>query len=127
MGLTCHCDSDFDAGDKLWMEPEDYKPLATKRARKCCSCKTRIEVGELCAEVPRIKIPETDIEIRIYGDEQKPLASAWMCERCADLCFSFMELGYCAEPWEDQRELLADYVDMHAPSEPPKSELRHDP
>lgn len=119
MGLTCHCEYDHNPGDKLWMEPEDYKPLATKRARKCCSCGIRIAVGELCAEVPRIKIPETDIEIRIYGDEQKPLASAWMCEHCADLCFSFMELGYCAEPWEDQRELLADYVDMHAPVEPP--------
>lgn len=119
MGLTCSCNDDYDAGDKLWMEPKDYAPLATKRSRKCCSCKAKIEVGDLCAEVPRIKIPETDIEIRIYGDEEKPLASAWMCERCADLCFNFIELGFCAEPWEDQRELLADYVDMHAPVEPP--------
>ena len=105
---------------------ESYAPLATKRARKCCSCKVRIEVGELCAEVPRIKIPETDIEVRIYGEEEKPLAPAWMCERCADLCFSFIELGYCAEPWEDQRELLADYVDMHTPAETPNAKVSRD-
>lgn len=86
----------------------------------------RIEVGELCAEVPRIKIPETDIEVRIYGEEEKPLAPAWMCERCADLCFSFIELGYCAEPWEDQRELLADYVDMHTPAETPNAKVSRD-
>lgn len=119
MGLTCSCDDSAEPGDKLWMEPKGYGHLATKRSRKCCSCKNRIEIGELCAEVPRVKVPETDIEVRIYGEEEKPLASAWMCERCADLCFSFIELGYCAEPWEDQRELLADYVDMHAPAETP--------
>lgn len=117
MGLTCSCDYDPEPGDKIWLEPKDYTPLATKQARKCCSCKAAIMPSELCAEVPRKKIPETDIEIRIYGEEGKPLAPAWLCERCADLCFSFIELGYCAEPWADQRELLAEYVDMHAPAE----------
>lgn len=123
MGLTCSCSDDYGPGDKLWMEPKGYAPLTTKRSKKCCSCKARIEIGALCAEVPRVKIPETDIEIRIYGEEEKPIASAWMCERCADLCFSFIDLGYCAKPWEDQRELLADYVDMHAPAETPNNTL----
>ena len=26
------------------------------------------------------------------------------------------ELGYCAQPWEDQRNLVAEYADMHSPA-----------
>ena len=115
MSLSCSCGDDWEPGQKLWLEPKDYALLATKRSRKCSSCKVRVEIGDLCAEVPRIKVPETDIEIRIYGEEEKPIASAWMCERCADLCFSFIELGYCSEPWKDQRDLLIDYQSEHSP------------
>ena len=46
-----------------------------------------------------------------------------MCERCADLMFSLTELGYCAAPWEDQRELVAEYADMHALTVTPNVEL----
>jgi len=64
--------------------------------------------------VPRVKVPDTDIECRIYGEDGEiPLASAYMCERCADLYFSLEELGYCVQPWEDQRDLVRDYADLH--------------
>ena len=112
MSLSCSCEYDPAPGDIVWEGPENYAPLTTKRSRKCCSCNVRIAVGDLCAEVPRFKVPESDIELRIYGENDKPLASVYMCEECADLCFSFVDLGYCASPWEDQRDLLADYVEM---------------
>lgn len=119
MGLSCSCDYDPEPGAVLWYGPEDYKPLSTPRARKCCSCGEKIAVGDTCCEVPRVKVPETDIECRIYGEDGEiPLAPKFMCERCADLSFSLEELGYCAQPFEDQRQLVADYADMHAPQVP---------
>lgn len=120
MGLTCSCDNDYwEPGAKLWFGPKEYKPLATKRSRKCCSCGDRISIGDTCCEVPRVKVPDTEIECRIYGEDGEiPLAPAHMCERCADLSFSLEELGYCAQPWEDQRDLVRDYADMHAPEVP---------
>lgn len=127
MGLTCSCDYDPEPGNKLFYGPEDYATLATKRSRKCKSCGERIPVGSLCAEVTRVKIPESDVEVRIYGEDGEiPLPPCYLCERCADLCFSLEELGYCSKPWEDQRELVAEYADMHAQM-PSNAELRREP
>lgn len=112
--LMCSCDYDPDPGAKLWYDPKDCAPLATKRARKCCSCDERINVGDTCAEVPRVKVPDTDVECRIYGEDgEVPLAPAYMCERCADLAYSLDDLGYCSQPWEDQRELVKEYAEHH--------------
>jgi len=45
------------------------------------------------------------------------MAPKWLCERCADLYFSFLELGYeCVQPEEDMTELSADYADLHRPN-----------
>lgn len=115
MGLSCSCDYEPDPGATVYYGPEDYTTLTTKRGRRCLSCGDKIPVGSVCAEVPRVKIPSHDIEYRIYGDDGEiPRAPAYLCERCADLCFSLEELGYCPQPWEDQRELVADYAEMHA-------------
>lgn len=116
MGLACSCpESDFNPGDEFWIETKDYAPLATKRGKRCCSCKELIPVGALCVEVPRMRVPKGDVEEKIYGDFEGdngvPLASAYLCERCADICFSLAELGYCEQPWEDQRELLKEYIE----------------
>lgn len=115
MGLSCSCDGwDAEPGMKLWYGPGEYAPLATKRSRKCCSCNERIKVGETCCEVPRVKVPDTDIEVKIYGEDgEVPLSSKFMCERCADLSFSLDELGYCSQAWEDQRELVREYAEEH--------------
>ena len=119
MGLTCSCDYYREPGMKVWFVPRDYTTLATKRGRKCCSCGERISVGDACSEVPRAKIPESDVGCRIYGEDgEVPIASAYMCERCAGLAFSLDELGYCCQPWEDQRELVKEYAEMHHHGEP---------
>lgn len=114
MGLMCSCDYEAEPGMVCWYGPKDYAPLATKRSRKCCSCEARIAVGDLCCEVPRVKIPETEIECRIFGEEGEiPVSPKYMCERCADLAHSLDELGYCPQPWEDQRELVREYAEDH--------------
>lgn len=116
MSLSCECDFDgMEPGMKMWVEIDDYTTLKTKRARHCTSCKERIEVGSICAEAPRFKVPEHEIELNIYGEDGEiPLASKYLCERCADLFFSLKELGFCEQPWEDQRELVKEYAEMHA-------------
>lgn len=119
MSLMCSCDNDeWEPGMVIWFDPSDYAPLTTKRDRKCCSCGSRIAVSDECSEVKRGKVPEHEIEVRIYGedDETVPLASKWLCETCAGLAFALDDLGYCAQPWEDQRELVKEYAELHAPN-----------
>jgi hypothetical protein len=111
MSLSCSCDSD---GDWEWYfyEPSDYKPLGMKRSRKCCSCKSRVAVGDLCIEFPRYKQPGYDtVEERIHGDEM-PISSYWMCEGCADQYFNLAALGFCITLPSDMRELLKEYIEM---------------
>ena len=117
MSLSCSCDNeDWEPGMELWFDPREYTVLATKRCRSCCSCSATIRVGATCAEVRRGKVPETEIEVRIYGDDDAtvPLASRYLCESCADLAFSLEELGYCSQPFEDQRELVKEYVESRS-------------
>ena len=115
MGLTCSCDfdDDYEPGTKLWMHPDGYTTLGTKRSRKCGSCGDKINVGDTCVAIPRIKVPETEVECRIYGEDGEiPIAPSYLCETCADLCFSLEELGFCMQPGADQRELVKEYADM---------------
>ena len=114
MSLTCECgDYDPEPGDVYVSAVRGYTTLATKRSRKCCSCDERIAVGDLCCEVSRCKVPEYDVERSIWGDDgEVPMAPMFLCERCADLYFSLEELGFCVNPWQDQRELVADYAEM---------------
>ena len=73
MSLSCSCGD----GDFAWYYsgvPSDVAPLATKRARKCCSCGCKLKPGDDVAEFSRWRGPVTDIEERIFGDEV-PLAS----------------------------------------------------
>lgn len=120
MSLSCYCEYDPEPGQVVWYNPTDYSVLATKRYRKCCSCSTKILPGNLCAEVPRFKIPEYEVECNIYGEDGEiPRASKYLCETCADLAFSLIELGYCFDPYEDQRALVREYAEMHSIDNPP--------
>lgn len=114
MGLTCRCqdfDPDPDAGDVMWMEAQDYSTLGTKRSRRCTSCNARINPGEIVLEIIREKIPEDDIELKIWGDDGLiPRASHYLCEKCADLFLSLDALGFCVNPYECMEELRKQYV-----------------
>jgi len=93
--------------------PRDYSTLATNKRKRCMSCNEMIDIGAIVAKVDRVKIPETDIECKIYGDDGEiPRAPGYLCERCADLCFSLDDLGFCINPHDDMRRLVADYADM---------------
>lgn len=115
MGLTCACDGDVEPGMTVAYGPDDYEPLSANRRQRCMSCNELIDLGAIAAKVPRVRIPESAIECRIYGEDGEiPVAAKWMCERCADIYFSLEELGYCPNPYDDMRELTRDYAADHS-------------
>jgi predicted RNA-binding Zn-ribbon protein involved in translation (DUF1610 family) len=115
MGLICGCNIDWypEPGDWYWNgKVSDYEPLPFKKTKKCCSCGEKIKPGDLSIAHFRVKCPDSDIEVKIYGEEGEiPLASDWMCERCGDLFLSLEALGYCVNPREDMRDLIREYAD----------------
>jgi hypothetical protein len=96
----------------FYYPPGDYSTLSTKRARKCSSCGERIAVGDLCCKFDRRKVPEHDIEVRIWGEDGEiPLAPCFICERCGDLYWSMSDLGFeCVGPHENMLELVREYA-----------------
>ena len=74
-----------------------------------------IDVGATVASFPRYKVPDTDVEEKIYGEDgEVPRAPHYLCEMCADLYFSLMDLGFeCIGPWEDMREMVQEYAALY--------------
>lgn len=109
MSLYCYCGEDF---DWFYEANTKFSILDTKRWRKCCSCKTRLDPGAEVLKFIRHRAPHSYIEEAIYGDEV-PLASMYMCEECGGLFMALEELGYCITLDEEpMRELVAQYNEM---------------
>lgn len=115
MALSCSCGYD---GDYAWYyeAPNDYSDMpARKRRAKCSSCKELIPHVATVARFRCSRGANGRIEESIYGDEV-PLASRYLCERCADLYFSFVELGFdCVGPDENMIELAKEYAATYQP------------
>ena len=109
--LACDCDYGDDA--EWWYDDTaEVVPLATKRMRRCCSCKDRIAVGDECAAITRWRNPgEDSIAYRIFGDEE-PLPTWYLCDRCAGLYESLDGLGFCNLLGQDMREVCREYAQM---------------
>lgn len=113
--LTCSCDND----DAEWWY-DDHKevgPLATKRMRRCCSCKDRIAVGDDCKPFPRWRSVseycDHEVVVRIYGEGgEMPMATWYLCDRCAGLYESLNSLGFCDLLGQDLRETCREYAEM---------------
>lgn len=103
MSLSCSCEYDGDGW--YYLDPDDFATLATKRAKRCCSCGSRIAVGNECVRFERYRPPATDIEQRIQGDDV-PMADKFMCEECGGLYFSLTELGFCVTLCSDDMRVL---------------------
>lgn len=113
MPLACGCSDDY---EWFFYPPTDYSMFPANGKRKRCSCGALIEHGSVCVRFDCFKTPANEIENHIYGDEV-PMAPKWLCERCGDLYFSFLELGYeCVQPEEDMTELAAEYADLNRPN-----------
>lgn len=113
--LTCEC-GDGDYG--WWYEDQcDVRPLATKRSRRCCSCKERIAVGDDCKQFPRWRTvsgySDPEVVVRIYGEGgEQPLTTWYLCDRCAGLYESLDGLGFCDLLGQDLRQACREYAQM---------------
>lgn len=108
MSLSCYCESD--EADWYFEAADDFIDLATKRGRKCSSCRTKIKPGETALEFKRWRPPSGCnwiIEEAIHGD-QVPLASWYMCEACGGLFLSVQELGMCCDITENVAQQIKD-------------------
>lgn len=131
MGLQCSWDNEWDGDGWYWMRRDDckgvfcasgkkeydiefFRPLWTKRSRKCKSCGAKISPGETCVEFERYRGCHHDIEFRIYDEtEGVPLASWFLCEKCGEIHANLDALGYCVDINENMASLLAEYHHEH--------------
>ncbi len=101
MALSCSCDYEPEPGMKCWQTGKDFSkmPLLSRRKR-CCSCKKLLEPGSDVVKIERNKIPDTDVEVRIYGEDGEiPLAPWYLCAKCGEIYLTLVEIGYeCIYP-----------------------------
>lgn len=111
MSLSCSC-HEYDGEGWFYYRPSDYSVLSTKRGRKCCSCGGRIAVGDTVLAFDRARGARYEIEERIYGGTDIPLATWFMCESCGDQYLNLTELGFCITIPANMMEMLAQYAQM---------------
>lgn len=106
MTLSCDYDDNGD-GDWWYHDPGDYTTMPKFRARKrCCSCHDLIDAATTSVKFECFK--------RARYKSIIPMADRWMCERCADLYFSLVELEYCYYMGDDVREMVREYAEQAA-------------
>ena len=68
--------------------PLDFKPMDTKRAKRCCSCQTLVRPGDDIVGACVTNNARSDIEERIYGEGcDVPMASWILCEEMRRLVY----------------------------------------
>jgi len=108
--LSCSC-SDFspeDPGDWWYFIPNDFTKLETHRRRRCCSCNQLIDIGSDCLDFWRERLPYTEIEERISGEEIA-ISSLYMCESCGEIYLNLSAIGYCPDIKNNMQECLSEY------------------
>ena len=115
MTLSCSCDTidQLKPGAASWYYcgPKDFETLQTNRAKRCCSCKKKIAVGDICTSFSRWRDTRTDIEESIHGDEVY-MAAWYMCEWCSEMYFNLEALGYCHWLGDSIVETMQEYWEM---------------
>lgn len=84
---------------------------------KCCSCKTRIAVGDDCKPFPRWRnvsdYSDPEVVVRIYGEGgEMPLPTWYLCDRCAGLYESLDSLGFCGMLGDNLVQTCREYGQM---------------
>ena len=111
--LSCHCDWEpEDPGDwwYAWRD-DDFRSYKGKRRKRCCSCKKLINIGDDCLLFARVRMPYTDIEERISGDEI-PMPPYFLCESCGEIYLNLADIGYCLDIQQPMEDHLAEYHEM---------------
>ena len=110
--LTCSCpDPSGDPGEWWYFSPEDFTMLQTKRRRRCSSCKVLMDIGCECLEFKRERVPYTELEEEICGEEI-PMSSLYMCSKCGEIFLNLEAAGYCLSPTDNMTDCLHEYWDV---------------
>jgi len=116
MSLSCDYYYDPEPGDVVWQPPTDWRKFDFRRAPKCCSCGSKIKdggFGKDALEFERFKIPDSDVEVRIYGEDGEiPRASWWMCFECGWRYQELEKAGYAVDIRESMVRLLIEHEDL---------------
>lgn len=102
MSISCDCG----VGDYEWWysAPTDFSILKASKRKRCFSCRELINLGADVGKFSNWRIPRTEIEERIYGEEGEILlADTYMCETCIGLFWSMTELGFCISMEKGER------------------------
>ena len=98
----------------MWFDSPDFVSYARDRARRCANCGTRVAPGDLVVEIERYKVPEHDIECKIYGDDGRvPMATRYLCEECGGLHYSLQDLGFCNVHYSDITTAMQEYREIY--------------
>jgi hypothetical protein len=107
--LSCYC-VEWDGDGVGWNVPNNFTNLNTKKGRRCQSCKTIIKPGNTCLEFERFRYPQSEIELKIYSEEEElPMASHYLCEHCGEIFINLDDMKFCITPYENMDELLKEY------------------
>lgn len=111
MTLSCSCDDWYPEPGDTFVNHIDYDvSFPIGRRKRCVSCGTLIGITATCHKLHRARIPEREIECRIYGEDAEIPAAPWYwCEECGDLHQSISDLGYCAPVTDNPKNLLKEY------------------
>jgi hypothetical protein len=112
MGLSCTCEHWYgDPGTWAFYQPDDFTVLTTKRRRRCCSCKTLIDIGSYCLQFDRVRAPYTEIEQEISGEEIS-ISPWYMCEDCGEIYLNLSAINYCPSLNDNMHDLLTEYHEI---------------
>ena len=117
MPLSCSCYTGeaepgwwYYCGASCYDNPDIFIKPPVGRRKRCSSCGNLINHDEDVIEHYRVKVPKTQVEVNIYGEDGEiPIASHWTCEKCSHIYLALDELGYCVSANENMNELLQDY------------------
>ena len=113
MELSCSCDFDSWGHDEWWSDCSGFQRMGYRFAtrKRCCSCKSLINVTEDVIEFYQYRATRGGIEEQIYDEsEGVPVASSFMCETCSGLYLALDELGYgCLDITEPMVDYIAEY------------------
>lgn len=117
MPLTCGCNDDLEPGYLVCSDVSDFEPLRASKRKRCRSCKELINIGDFAVRFSIWKVPESEIEINIYGEDREvPQAPRYLCEKCGEIYYNLESVGFeCIWPDENMRELLKEYQSVYKP------------
>ena len=114
MSLSCSC-GEWDGEGIGFYEPTDFVKLKSKQRKRCKSCAGLIDVGSDCLRWDRMRHPQTEVEIKILGEDAEVfLAPYYFCEDCGCIYLSLNELGFCLDPTDEMSEMLREYQEDYA-------------